>query len=162
MQPKQFFAVILVLSAALGQIATARADTIMYDGVGFIQGNQSFVDTFNITAPGTLTVSLSNVPWLDTISDLSFFLSSATGTVGTTMNAGSESMKIGAGTFYAHWFGDANGPFQLGVYSLQISFQPDVSAVPLPASLILMLSGLPLMLGWRRRRPVAGRTAATV
>ena len=154
MQMKHFFAAAILMCAGLSQPDIARADTVMYDSVGFIQGNQSFVDTFNITTPGTLTVSLADVPWLDTVSGLSFFLTSASGVLGPTIDGGSESMKIGAGTFYAHWFGEADGQFNLGVYSLKISFHPDVSAVPLPSSLILMLSGL-LMFACRRGRAPA-------
>lgn len=160
MQMKHFLAAAILL-CAVAQVGKARADTIVYDSVGFIQGSQSFVDTFNITAPGTLTISLTDVPWLDTISNLSFFLTSASGTFGPPMNGGSESMQIGAGTFYAHWFGEADGQFQLGVYALKISFQPTFSAVPLPSSLILLLSGLGLMFGRRWSRGLARQPAAT-
>ncbi|HEY2463024.1 MAG TPA: hypothetical protein VGI32_03105 [Steroidobacteraceae bacterium] len=159
MQMKQFFLAAAILFCLVGQVSQARADTVVYDSVGFIQGSQSFVDTFNITTPGTLTISMSDVPWLDTLSNLSFFLTSANGTFGAPMNGGSESMNIGAGTFYAHWFGEADGQYQVGVYSLKISFQPAVSAVPLPASLILLLSGLTLMFGRRWGRAPVGQAA---
>lgn len=160
MQLKHFFAAAILLCAAV-QAGKARADSIVYDSVNFIQGSQSFVDTFNITAPGTLTVTLTDVPWLDAISNQSFFLTSASGALGSPMSGGTESMQIGAGTFYAHWFGQADGQFQLGVFALQISFHPDVGAVPLPGSLILLLSGLVLMFGWRRwGRTAAGQPAA--
>ena len=161
MQVKHFFATAILLGI-VAHVGTAHADTIVYDSVGFIQGSQSFVDTFNIAAPGTLTISLTDVPWLDTISNLSFFLTSASGTFGSPMNGGSESMNIGAGTFYAHWFGEADGQFQLGAYAIKISFQPEFSAVPLPSSLILTLSGLGLLFGrqWVRTLGRWGRTIA--
>lgn len=161
MQMKHFFAAAILL-CAVAQVGKARADSIVYDGVNFIQGSQSFVDTFNITTPGTLTISITDVPWLDPISNQSFFLTSASGTLGAPMSGGSESVQIGAGTFYAHWFGEADGQFQLGVFALQISFHPDVSAVPLPSSLILMLSGLGMMFGRRWGRALAGQPAATI
>lgn len=161
MQMKHFFAAAILL-CAVAQVGKARADSIVYDSVNFIQGSQSFVDTFNITTPGTLTVSLTDVPWLDSISNLSFFVTSASGTLGPPMDGGSESMKIGAGTFYAHWFGDADGQYQLGVFALKISFHPDVSPVPLPSSLILLLSGLGLMFGRQWRRAFAGQPAAAI
>jgi hypothetical protein len=59
---------------------------------------------------------------------------------------------VGAGTYYAHWFGDAQGVYNLGVVGLKIQFQPGATAVPLPATLLLMLSGLGLLFGWQSRK----------
>lgn len=148
------------LAAAIVAIGTwllppgaARADTVLYDSAGFIQGQQSFVQTFDITTPGTLTVTLSNIPWLDTIAGLNCFLSTATSVLGHSMGVGTESMNVGTGMIYAHWFGNASGAYDLGVYGLKIAFQPSgVSTVPLPASLILLLSGLGVLLSWQRRK----------
>jgi MYXO-CTERM domain-containing protein len=56
---------------------------------------------------------------------------------------------------YAHWFGNANGAFGLGVYGLNIAFQPTGTPVPLPTSLILLLSGLGMLWGWQRRPEAA-------
>jgi hypothetical protein len=131
-----------------------RAATVLYDSSGFIQGQQSFVQGFDLTSAGTVTVTLSNIPWLDTIAGLDCFLSTANGAVGTSMGPGTESFTVGPGMVYAHWFGDANGAFGLGVYGLNIVFQPTGTPVPLPASLVLLLSGLGLLWGWQRR-PVA-------
>jgi hypothetical protein len=127
----------------------------MYDGAGFIQGQQSFVESFDITTPGTLTVSLSNVPWLDTISDLNLFVSTPSGVLGPTMGAGTESINVDPGMIYVHWFGDATGPYDLGVYGLKVTFQSSVSPVPLPMSGLLLLSGLMMLLLWKRRRESA-------
>ena len=132
--------------------SSASADTVLYDSSGFIQGQQSFVQSFDITTAGTLTVSLSEIPWLDTVSNLNFFLTTASGTVGASMGAGTESVSVGPGVVYAHWFGDASGAYGVGVYGMKLMFQPGGAPVPLPGTLVLLLSGLGLLFGMRYRR----------
>jgi hypothetical protein len=129
----------------------ARADQILYDSIGVISGAQSSVQSFDITSAGALTVTLTSIPWLDTISDLSCFVSTATSVLGSSFGPGAETLYVKPGMLYAHWFGDANGAYGLGVYGLKVSFQPSASAVPLPAAFILLLSGLGLLMGWQRR-----------
>jgi len=149
----------LLLAAWAIPTAVVRADTVLYDGISLFQGQQSFVDSFTLSTPGTLTVTLSNIPWLDQVTDLTGFWSTTSGPVGTTIGAGTESVNVGAGTYYAHWFGDAQGTYNLGAVGMQIAFQPsNVTAVSLPTSLVLMLSGLGVLFGWQGRRgliPVA-------
>ncbi len=143
----------LCLAAVLAPVGSARADTVLYNNAGFIEGQQSFVQSFNITTPGTLTVTLSNIPWMDTIADLNCFLTTSKGLMGpAAMSSGSESINVRPGMIYAHWYGDADGRFGIGVYGLKISFEPNgTMPVGLPKSLILMLSGLGLLFGWQRR-----------
>jgi hypothetical protein len=151
-QLRSLFAVLIVtIGAWVCPFGAAQASTVLYDGVGFIEGQQSFTQAFDITGTGTLTVSLSQVPWLDTIAGLNCFLSTANGLVGTTMSSGSESMSVGPGMIYVHWFGDADGTYGLGVYSMKIAFY-NTPAVALPGSLILLLSGFGVLLGWQRRQ----------
>jgi hypothetical protein len=140
----------------------AQADTVLYDSAGFIQGQQSFVQSFDITTAGTLTVTLSNIPWLDTIADLNCFLTTATGVLGSSMGVGTESMSVQPGMIYAHWFGDANGQYGVGVYGVKIMFQPNgITTVALPPSLVLLLSGMGVLLGWQRRKQVAPTSTST-
>jgi hypothetical protein len=140
----------------------AQADTVLYDSAGFITGQQSFVQSFDITTAGTLTVTLSNIPWLDTIAGLNGFVSTATSVLGSSIGVGTESMSVQPGMIYAHWFGDANGAYGLGVYGVKIMFQPNgVTAVALPRSLVLLLSGLGVLFGWQRRNGPAGMPPST-
>jgi hypothetical protein len=146
--------VAVVLSAALGLsgISAARADTVLYSASGFVQGQESFTQAFNVTAPGYLTVTLSNIPWLDTIADMNVFFTTNSGALGTPMGAGTESISVNPGMVYAHWYGDADGLYGMGVYGLNISFStlPSTVPVPLPTSLLLLLSALGFVLGWQR------------
>jgi hypothetical protein len=145
-------ALILTLAAGVSSWAPARAGTL-YSSAGFIQGSQSFVQSFEITTPGTLTVTLSTIPWMDTISDLNLFLTTSSGVIGNSMGVGTESVTVAPGVVYAHWFGDADGNYGIGVYGLDVTFKPSTpTPVPVPTSIVLFLSGLGLLWGGRRYR----------
>jgi|GEM_PF-1095865 hypothetical protein len=144
-------ALAITLFGWVGIAAPCRADSILYDDAGFIQGQQSFVQAFDITTPGTVTVTLSDVPWLDTIADLTCFLSTSSGLLGASMGPGSESISVRPGMIYAHWYGDADGAFGLGVYGIKITFQPaSMPSVPLSPSITMLLIGLALLWSFRR------------
>jgi hypothetical protein len=155
--------VLLALSIWLTPFAASRADTVLYDAGSFVEGQQSFTQSFNISGPGTLTVSITDIPWLDIVSDLNCFLSTAGGLINPTANGGgSETFGVGSGPIYAHWFGNAQGTYDLGVIGVTITFQPTGTPVPLPASLVLLLSGLGVLFGWQRRPlPPAAATSST-
>jgi hypothetical protein len=136
------------------QLAPAQANVVLTESVGFIRGTQIFTDTFDIATPGVLTVSLSTVPWLDTLQDLNCFVSSPTGGVlAGSFNGGTEAIKVRPGDITVNWYGTAAGTFGVGVYALQVDLQP-TAPVPTPASLPLLLSGLGVLWGLKRsRRP---------
>lgn len=164
-----FASIVMGIGAWVLPFGLAQASTVLYSGAGFIQGAQSFVQSFDITTPGTITVTLSNIPWLDTISGLNCFLTTASRPLGPSLDVGTQSMSVGTqsisvapGMIYAHWFGDANGTYGLGVYGMKITFQPSGSIVALPDSLILLLSGLGVLLGWQRRPDPADAAEAAI
>ena len=147
---------LLALSVWLMPFAASRADTVLYDASSFVEGQQSFTQSFNVSGPGTLTVSITDIAWLDIVADLNCFLSTASGLINPAANgngysSGSESFNVGSGPIYAHWFGSAQGIYDLGVIGVKITFQPAGIPVPLPASLVLLLSGLGVLFGWQRR-----------
>ena len=156
-----FAATIVVIGAWVLPLSAAQASAVLlYDSAGFIQGKQSFTDSFDITTPGTLTVTLSNIAWLDTIADLNCFITTSGGLIGKGMGVGSESFNVGPGMIYAHWFGDADGTYGIGVYGIKISFQP-AAPVSLPKPLILLLSGLGVLWGWQRRAAADPESSTT-
>jgi hypothetical protein len=141
---------LLAMTACLMPLAPARASLVVLDdSVGFIKGTQIFTDSFDITTPGTLTVTLTAVPWLDTLQDLNCFLTTpGGGLMGATFVAGtSETVKVVPGEISVNWYGTAAGTFKVGAYAMNVSLQ----AVPVPASLPLLLSGLLGLSVWRRK-----------
>jgi hypothetical protein len=144
----------LLAFAAWSMPIGARASVVLADSVGFIKGTQIFSDTFDITTPGVLTVNLSAIPWLDTLQDLTSFLTSPSGAVVPgTFNGNLESWNVLPGDITVNWYGTAAGTFGVGVYGLQVALQ-STAPVPTPAELPLLISGLAALSLWRRtRRP---------
>ena len=149
-----FIAAIFLVGACMLAPASARADTVLYDDAGFLTGTQSFVESFNLPSAGTLTVTLSNIAWPEQLASLNLLLTSAGGTLGPEMGPGTTTFNIAAGgNVFAQWFGKAQGPLDLGVYSMRIDFVPaGGTAVPLPTSIALLISGMALMLLQLRSR----------
>jgi hypothetical protein len=142
-----------ILPCLLGWLAagSASAAEVLYSGTGFMSGQQSLSDAFQVSGPGTLTVSLANIAWPEQLASLNMVVSTASGLLGPEMGAGTETFNIkNAGMIYTQWFGTAQGPLDTGVYSMNIQFVPTGTAVPLPYSIASLLTGLVLLL-WQRR-----------
>jgi len=141
---------VFAAAAALSFGGEARASEVLYDGSGFLQGNQGFTKSFDLSGPGVLTITLTNVDWPTKLAALDLLLSNSNGLLGTEMGEGMHQFDVDGGRIYANWFGQAQGPLNLGVYGMKIEFQPNLQVVPLPTSVVLLLSGL-LLLVWQRR-----------
>jgi hypothetical protein len=142
----------VALVALMAGIESADAAQIIYAGSGFMVGQQSFEQSFNVSGPGTLTVTLTNVPWPEQLANLNLVVGTANGLLGPEMGAGTETFDVTGGRVFVQWFGTAQGPLDAGVYSMDIVFNPSgIMPVPLPASVALLASGL-ILLGWQRRQ----------
>jgi hypothetical protein len=143
--------------ALAGAIAAplAHADSLVLAESGHISGQQMASYSFNAPSAGTLSVSLSNLAWPERLSSLSFALGTAgNGKLTSLDGAGQLSFDISnAGTYYALVSGTAQGRWNLGMYSLSISFAQlgGPTPVPLPGALVLLLSALTGVVGVTRK-----------
>jgi hypothetical protein len=163
----RLLALSLLMLSTLALTPAARASTLisgtqqsvlggpavdLMNSVGFISGKQIFSESFDVTIPGTLKVTLTEVPWLDVVQGLNCFLTApGGGIVGQAQNGGVEAVQVLPGIIYVNWFGEANGPLSLGAYGITVEFQPAGLPVPLPPAAILMVSGLAGLWALRRR-----------
>ena len=142
---------ICLIGLAVSVSDRAQAGEVLYDGTGFMVGQQTFTDSFVLPGPGTLTITLSDVAWPDLLASLDLVVGTAQGLLGPEMGVGTQSFQVSGGDVFAQWFGTAQGPLDAGAYGLKIEFAPSATPVPLPSSVVLLLSGL-LLLGWRRHK----------
>lgn len=149
----------LLVCCAMGA-SRANASEILYDGVGFLEGTQSFTDSFTLASPGTLTVTLANVSWPTQLASLDMLVSSTGGALGPELDAtnstATATYNVAAGNVVAQWFGTAQGSLNAGVYAMEVQFSPSNNPVPLPTSIALFLSGIGLLIWQRRSRGADG------
>lgn len=153
---KVFLAAVSTL--ALWSMGSSQAPAeVIYDGAGFMRGTQSFSDSFNLSSAGTLTVTLTNVAWPQSLASLQLIVESTSGVLKSgdaTTSPFTSSFSVNAGDVFAQWFGTAQGALDRGVYAINISFEPTGgNPVPLPTSIALFLSGIGLLVWQRRIRP---------
>lgn len=149
--PVKFAALTAMLLGVL-RLSDAAADMLMVSDTSLVSGSQSSVYSISAPGPGTVTVELSNLAWPDPLSSLSFTATTATKVISQWSDPGvlSESFDVTGGSYFAHISATAQGPLDLGLYSLSLKFIPAGAPVPLPPAgwllaagiLALMLTGL--------------------
>jgi hypothetical protein len=149
--------------AALGMAAAphAWADSLLLAQSTLVTGSESTVDSFTTTSAGKVTVRLQSLDWPAPLSALSFSATSADNVLaywngGGSMDGGEMTFNVSApGTYFAHIMA-TSAPSRFGInaglYSVYMTFQ---SAVPLPASGWMLLTGMFVLAGLvRAARPL--------
>ena len=125
-------AVALLIVAGLSVAPRAHADTILVSQSSMISGSFSGVYTFSTTQAGTLSLRLENIAWPERLAALSCNLYDGQNLLGSLATTGELTIEVaGAGTYFSHLFAQAAGALDLGLFSLNVTFHPSVSAVPL-------------------------------
>ena len=127
-----------------------------YSSLVFVRGGSLTSTTMMTTAPGTVTVKLSDLTWPTALGTLSFSLSNSTSQLHTTSGPGTWSWTVDTPTLlYASVYAVASGAKNAGLYGLDISFvpsqSPEQAPVPLPTALSMLLSGAAMLFAYRRK-----------
>src|SRR5260370_14156349 len=129
----------------LSQAPHALADTMLLSDTTLVQGTSAATFSFAAPSAGTVTATVSNLPWPNSLQTLDFQATSATDTLSSwsalagANQTGTQSFSVGPGTYFAHIMAVAQGSLDLGLYSLNLTFSPNV--VPLPTSDWMLLTG---------------------
>lgn len=146
----------------LSQSPHALADTMMLlSDTTMVRGSSSATFSFDTPTAGTVTATLSNLVWPDSLKALTFSATTANSTLSSWSaldspnQTGTESFTVGPGTYFAHIMATAQGDLNLGLYSLNLTFSP--SAVSLPGTEWMLLAGVLMLFGLTRVTGMFGR-----
>jgi hypothetical protein len=144
----------------------SEAAAVLNNGVA-PDGKTTWGQTLQISGPGKLTVSAYDlgVPMtlMDRLDSLSFSISNSTSIFGSHSGDGSMNLDLkGPGEYFVNFSAtpSALSRFKLPLVSWSVSFVPNASAVPLPATVWLLIGGLAWAIGMQRKRAklaLAGR-----
>ncbi len=155
----------LALVAGAAALPAGAATVKMIDAsytVGPGAGPQ--ISTLAFSGAGTLTISLTDIPWPQSLASIAFQLDDSQGRATGVMDSfGQETIAIsGPTTLFALSDGTPrplpNLPFGYGSYGLEVDFTPatvEPPTVPLPQTALLLASGLVMVVMTRRRERFA-------
>jgi hypothetical protein len=154
-RPLRLALVAPLAAVALSVAPHAWADSILVQQSTMVNGSESTTDSFTTGSAGTVTVTLTDTGWNAPLSALSFSANSATGVLASFNAVGLTSdtaqfVVNGAGTYFASIMATAGGAMDLGLYSLKMTFSPNMPSVPLPSTGWLFLTGLFALVGIAR------------
>jgi len=146
----------------LSQAPHALADTLLLADTTLVRGNSSAVFSFDAPSAGTVTATLSNLPWPKSLTTLNFAATTSSDVISSwsaldsSNETRTESFLVGPGTYFAHIMAAANTDgLKMGLYSLNLTFSPNV--VPLPTSDWMLLAGVLVLFGLTRVTGLFGR-----
>lgn len=134
----------------------AAASTVLVSDTSLVNVSQSSVYAFEAPGPGTITTQLMNIDWPTNLSSLTLTTTTANDVLQQLAATGTQagSFKVQGGiSYFAHVDAIAGGPLHLGLYSLQMTFTPASSPVPLPSGVWMFLAAILLVAILLMRRP---------
>jgi hypothetical protein len=132
----------LLLGALFGA-QPAQAESVVLAETGLIVGGQTADFSMDLPGPGTVSIELTDLGWAMPLSSLTFSITTANSVLDSMSGPGNSTFNVSSGgAYFAHVGAQAQGALDLGVYSLDVLFNPQGSMVALPASIWLLLGGL--------------------
>jgi hypothetical protein len=123
------------------------------------EGKTTWGSTVTVSSAGVLTVSAYDlgVPMtlMDRLQSLSFSVSNASSILGSHVGDGELRFDLsGPGEYFVAFSATPSqtSRFKLPLVSWSLTFEPNASAVPLPASVWLLIGGLVWATGMQRKR----------
>jgi hypothetical protein len=131
--------------------------TSTYHNSVLVNGSAISVTDFHVASAGTVTLALTDIRWTDLMQSLSTYVSSAGKTLYSRNSAGALTFNVSAGQVFSTSVLAFTMPSRsIGLFAMDLRFAPATSAVPLPLSVWLLMSGLIVLFVLRRQTvPVA-------